>query len=122
MPVRFGDGHRFVSNEVNVVSRKKRKKKTLCACVRACVCECVCVNLKAQLCECVSRDVTPTPNRTEAPEWTGLARGRGPRVSYLCAAVLASRIPAPCIQERTGVMPVGSGSSFMVRAPLGRPS
>lgn len=39
---------------------------------------------------------------------------------YLWAAVLASRIPAPCIQERTGVMPVGSGSSFMVRAPRGR--
>lgn len=39
---------------------------------------------------------------------------------YLCAAVLASKIPAPCIHERTGVMPVGSGSSFMVRAPRGR--
>ena len=39
---------------------------------------------------------------------------------YLWAAVLASKIPAPCIQERTGVMPVGSGSSFMVRAPRGR--
>lgn len=39
---------------------------------------------------------------------------------YLWAAVFASKIPAPCIQERTGVMPVGSGSSFMVRAPLGR--
>lgn len=34
--------------------------------------------------------------------------------------MLASKIPAPCIQERTGVMPVGSGSSFMVRAPRGR--
>ncbi|CAB1423850.1 unnamed protein product [Pleuronectes platessa] len=39
---------------------------------------------------------------------------------YLWAAVFASNIPAPCIQERTGVMPVGSGSSFMVRAPRGR--
>ena len=39
---------------------------------------------------------------------------------YLWAAVLASKIPAPCIQERTGVMPVGSGSSFMVRPPRGR--
>lgn len=41
-------------------------------------------------------------------------------IFYLWAAVLASKIPAPCIQERTGVMPVGSGSSFMVRAPRGR--
>ncbi|TNN38650.1 hypothetical protein EYF80_051193 [Liparis tanakae] len=58
---------------------------------------------------------------------TGVAPRSGARTrlwflgsSYLCAAVLASRIPAPCIQERTGVMPVGSGSSFMVRAPRGR--
>lgn len=34
--------------------------------------------------------------------------------------MFASKIPAPCIQERTGVIPVGSGSSFMVRAPRGR--
>lgn len=39
---------------------------------------------------------------------------------YLCAAVLASRIPALCIHERTGVMPLVRGSSFMVKAPRGR--
>lgn len=39
---------------------------------------------------------------------------------YLCAAVFASNIPALCIQERTGVMPLVSGSSFMVKAPRGR--
>lgn len=43
-------------------------------------------------------------------------------MSHLCAAVLASSIPALCIQERTGVMPLASGSSFMVSAPRGRPS
>lgn len=41
---------------------------------------------------------------------------------YLCAAVLASSIPALCIHERTGVMPLVRGSSFMVKAPRGRPS
>lgn len=43
-------------------------------------------------------------------------------ISHLCAAVLASSIPALCIHERTGVMPLASGSSFMVSAPRGRPS
>lgn len=43
--------------------------------------------------------------------------------AYLCAAVLASRMPAPCIQERTEPKPAGSsGSSFRFSPPRGRVS
>lgn len=43
--------------------------------------------------------------------------------AYLCAAVLASRMPAPCIQERTEPRPAGSsGSSFRFSPPRGRAS
>lgn len=48
--------------------------------------------------------------------------GSGPS-AYLCAAVLASRMPAPCIQERTEPRPAGSsGSSFRLSPPRGRAS
>lgn len=39
--------------------------------------------------------------------------------TYLWAAVLASTTPAVCIQDRTGFMPLPSGSSFIVVPPLG---
>ena len=43
--------------------------------------------------------------------------------AYLCAAVLASRMPAPCIQERTEPRPAGSsGSSFRFSPPRARAS
>lgn len=50
--------------------------------------------------------------------------GPGPRRAgaagtYLWAAVLASTTPAVCIHERTGFMPLPSGSSFMVVPPRG---
>lgn len=50
--------------------------------------------------------------------------GAGSRpCAYLCAAVLASRMPAPCIQERTEPKPAGnSGSSFRFSPPRGRVS
>ena len=48
------------------------------------------------------------------------SRGVSEQDVYLCAAVLASSIPALCIHERTGVMPLVRGSSFMVKAPRGR--
>lgn len=34
--------------------------------------------------------------------------------AYLCAAVLASRTPAPCIHVRTAFIPAPRGSSFML--------
>lgn len=39
--------------------------------------------------------------------------------TYLWAAVLASTTPAVCIHDRTGFMPLPSGSSFIVVPPLG---
>ena len=50
-------------------------------------------------------------------------RARSRPSAYLCAAVLASRMPAPCIQERTEPRPAGSsGSSFRFSPPRGRAS
>lgn len=39
--------------------------------------------------------------------------------TYLWAAVFASTTPAVCIHDRTGFMPLPSGSSFIVVPPLG---
>lgn len=66
-------------------------------------------------CEAVKQGTLVWSCEAEVGDGVSLAHCRGPSrsLSYLCAAVVASSRPAPCIHERTAFMPP-IGSSFMV--------